>query len=83
MSLRGDGAVIIIKISDDGTGFDSDLLQTGYDPLERGFGLFSIREQLQHRGSSFEIDSGPGRGSVVTIAMPLAMNGKPEEEVSN
>ena len=72
VSLRGDGAVIQVTISDDGSGFDPDLLQTGYDPFERGFGLFSIREQLQHHGGRFEVDSAPGRGSEVTIEMPLA-----------
>ena len=83
VSLRSDGAVIKVKILDDGTGFDPELLQTGYDPFVRGFGLFSIREQLQHQGGTFEIDSGPGRGSAVTIVMPLSMAGKPEEEVSS
>ena len=81
VSLRGDGAAIMVKISDDGTGFDPDLLQSGYDPLENGFGLFSIREQLEHRGGAFKVDSGPGRGSEVTIVMPLAMTAQPAEEV--
>jgi len=81
VSLRGDDAAIMIKISDDGTGFDPDLLQSGYDPFESGFGLFSIREQLEHRGGTFEVDSGPGRGSTVTIVMPLAMTAQPAEEV--
>ena len=82
LSLRGDGAAIMVKISDDGTGFDPELLQTGYDPFERGFGLFSIREQLQHHGGTFEVDYGPGRGSEMTIVMPLAMTAEPSEEVS-
>ena len=81
VSLRGDGAAIMIKISDDGTGFDPDLLQSGYDPFESGFGLFSIQEQLEHRGGMFEVDSGPGRGSTVTIVMPLTMTAQPAEEV--
>ena len=81
VSLKGDGAAIMVKISDDGTGFDPNLLQSGYDPLESGFGLFSIREQLEHRGGIFEVDSGPGRGSEVTIVMPLAMTAQPAEEV--
>jgi PAS domain S-box-containing protein len=83
VSLQGDGAVIIIKISDDGTGFDPFLLQAGYDPLEHGFGLFSIREQLQHRGGTFDVDSALGRGSTVTIVMPLSMTTEPVEEVSS
>ena len=84
VSVNGDGAAILVSIFDDGTGFDPDLLQAGYDPFERGFGLFSIREQLRHHGGTFEVDSTPGRGSAVTIVMPLAPGGKPEEEeVSN
>jgi signal transduction histidine kinase len=82
VSLRGDGGVIMLNISDDGTGFDPYLLQAGYDPFERGFGLFSIREQLQHHGGTFELDSAPGRGSSLTIVMPLAMTFEPSEEVS-
>ena len=84
VSVNGDGAAILVSISDDGTGFDPDLLQAGYDPFERGFGLFSIREQLRHHGGTFEVDSAPDRGSAVTIVLPLAPAGKPEEEeVSN
>ena len=83
VSLRGDGAAIMVKISDDGTGFDPDLLQSGYDPFESGFGLFSIREQLEHRGGTFEVDSGPGCGSAVTIVMPLEMTTEPAAEVSS
>jgi len=83
VSLRGDGAAIMVKISDDGTGFDPDLFQSGYDPSERGFGLFSIREQIEHRGGMFEVDSGPDHGSEVTIVMPLAMTAQPEKEVSS
>jgi signal transduction histidine kinase len=71
----------MVKISDDGIGFDPDLLQFGYDPFESGFGLFSIREQIEHRGGMFEVDSAPGRGSAVTIVMPLAMTAQPAEEV--
>jgi PAS domain S-box-containing protein len=80
VSVHGDGAAILVSISDDGTGFDPDLLQAGYDPFERGFGLFSIREQLRHHGGTFNVDSAPDRGSEVTIVMPLAPAGKPAEE---
>ena len=81
LSLRGDGAAIMVKISDDGTGFDPDLLRAGYDPFKRGFGLFSIREQLQHHGGMFEVDPTPGCGSVLTIVMPLTIAADLAEEV--
>ena len=83
VSIQGDGDLIMLNISDDGIGFDPDLLQAGYDPFERGFGLFSIREQLQHYGGTFNVDSTPGRGSSLTIVMPLAMTTEPAEEVSS
>ncbi len=82
VSLHGDDATIMVKISDDGTGFDPTLLQAGYDPFESGFGLFSIREQLRQYGGTFKVDSGSARGSVVTIVMPLAMTTEPAKEVS-
>jgi PAS domain S-box-containing protein len=81
LSLRGDGAAIMVKISDDGRGFDPDLLRAGYDPFKRGFGLFSIREQLQHHGGMFEVDPTPGCGSVLTIVMPLTIAADLAEEV--
>ena len=82
MSLSGNEDMVLVKISDDGTGICSDLLQAGYDPMERGFGLFSIREQLTQYNGTFEIDSNPGRGSSVTIALPLKPTTEPKKEVS-
>ena len=82
VSLRGDDATIMVKISDDGTGFDPTMLQAGYDPFESGFGLFSIREQLRQYGGTFEVDSNPGHGSGVTISVPLSMTTEARKEVS-
>ena len=82
VSLRGDDATIMVKISDDGKGFDPILLQTGYDPFESGFGLFSIREQLRQYGGTFKVDSNPGHGGEVIISMPLAMTTEPRKEAS-
>ena len=62
--------LITLKITDNGAGFDPILLHEGFDPSERGFGLFSIQEQLQHLGGTMEIDSTPDQGSTVKIALP-------------
>ena len=64
---------IRIVIQDDGVGFDShkvssEVLRTS------GFGLFSIREQLEHLGGNFAIESEPGRGATVTVVVPLEGN---------
>jgi len=36
-----------------------------------GFGLFSIKERLQHLGGRFEIVSEPGQGTQVSLIVPL------------
>ena len=36
-----------------------------------GFGLFSIRERLEHLGGSFDIDSQPGKGTRARLRCPL------------
>jgi len=58
-----------IVVSDAGTGFDpADLRENNF---EVGFGLFSIRERLELIGGTFDLDSAPGRGTSVTLTVPM------------
>jgi PAS domain S-box-containing protein len=67
LSIRRDGARIHITVEDDGCGFNvSEKRHLGND-----FGLFSVRERLQHIGGNFEIESHPGRGTRLTLVAPL------------
>lgn len=45
----------------------------GFDPSQRrgGFGLFSIRERLELLGGQVEVDSAPGRGTRVSLTVPI------------
>ncbi len=70
VSIRKIGSRIRVSVEDDGVGFDSagaESLITGKD----AFGLFSIRERLEHLGGNLEIDSSPGCGCRITITSPL------------
>jgi signal transduction histidine kinase len=58
-----------VRVSDNGTGFDPTVLISERGTDSKGFGLFSIKEQLSLYGGSLEIDSGPGRGTRVTITI--------------
>jgi PAS domain S-box-containing protein len=58
-----------VEVSDDGVGFPA---VAGRPLSSRGYGLFSLRERLQHLGARLEIDPRPGRGSRVTLIAPLA-----------
>jgi len=55
-----------IVVKDDGIGFEH--LQSA---APSGFGLFNIRERLEHLGGRFEIESSVGRGCTVTLQAPL------------
>jgi PAS domain S-box-containing protein len=59
-----------IVIQDDGVGFDSGKVHSEVFRTSR-FGLFSIREQLEHLGGTFAIESEPGRGTTATVVVPL------------
>jgi PAS domain S-box-containing protein len=57
------------RIIDDGTGFDTHAALSG--ALSRGLGLIGMRERLVALGGSLSLSSSPGRGTVVTLDVPL------------
>jgi len=70
VSICRDDDNIYINVKDDGIGFKSPAM--GFNSGKtRGFGLFSIRERLNHIGGSVEIESKPGYGTHVTLAAPM------------
>lgn len=57
--------MVKLSVEDNGKGFDADLAGK-----EGGLGLKIIRERVEMLGGSFEIDSAPGKGSHVMVAVP-------------
>jgi PAS domain S-box-containing protein len=75
ISTRKSNDRIRITVEDDGVGFDvSSTITNAGDYTKGGFGLFNIRERLDHIGGSVDIRSRPGRGTRVTLTAPI--NGK-------
>jgi PAS domain S-box-containing protein len=66
-----------IVVSDEGVGFDPELLRAG-EWTDRGFGLTSLRERLELLGGRLEVDSAPGQGASFTIIAPLPETTDPE-----
>jgi signal transduction histidine kinase len=60
---RSEGG-IELSVQDNGTGFDAG--------RARGLGLLGMEERVHHLGGVFKIDSQPGRGTLLTISLPLA-----------
>jgi len=63
-------ADIHIAVTDNGIGFDIEQL-TQSDRQVSGFGLFNIRERLDHLGGQFQIHSQIGKGTTITLIAPL------------
>ena len=68
--IRKTGDNILIDVQDDGIGFDVSLI-TDFRKFPIGYGLFSIRERLNHLGGYFDIKSNPGKGATVSILVPI------------
>jgi signal transduction histidine kinase len=60
---------VFVVVEDDGVGFDMSL--PGRQWKRVGFGLFSVRERLSAVGGSYEFQSEPGRGTRITLSVPL------------
>ncbi len=64
---------IRICVADDGKGFNMQNIAS-MARKEAGFGLFSIRERINHIGGRLTVESKPGYGTKITLAAPLACN---------
>jgi signal transduction histidine kinase len=62
LSVHKEHESIRITVEDAGVGFNTTILEAHPDK-NRGFGLFSIRENLRYLGGELSIQSKPGRGT--------------------
>ncbi len=70
VTLESGDAVVDITVEDDGIGFDVGMIETR-SMRNIGFGLFSIRERLEHLGGGFWVESIPGVGTTVKLSAPV------------
>jgi signal transduction histidine kinase len=64
VSLHAAGAQLLLRISDNGAGFDSRVACGGV-------GLVSMRERCSAVGASFQVHSSPGNGTHIEVAIPI------------
>ncbi len=60
-----------LRVADEGSGFDVARAE-GSEGM--GFGLFSVRERVQAMGGTMAIESAPGKGTRVSVRLPLLGN---------
>lgn len=68
--IRREEGCIHVSVEDDGIGFDASATASA-QTLEGGFGLFSIRERLNHVAGELVIESELARGTRATLIAPL------------
>ena len=64
LRLTRAGRDVVLTIADDGRGRDPGQVDRG------GLGLVNMRERARQLGGTFELDSRPGRGTTVRVAVP-------------
>ena len=60
---------VVLRVSDDGRGFDPDHVQVLADVAH--FGLIAMRERVEALGGRFRVTTAPGQGTVVEARLPL------------
>ncbi len=75
ISVRQEPARLLLAVQDDGKGFDT--------RRARGLGLVGMAERVNHLGGTFEVESEPGRGTVLRVELPLAGRSVPAEVVAS
>lgn len=66
VSLEDDGSSVVLRITDNGRGFDPGGDFPGH------FGLRSMAERARKIGGVYVVESAPGAGSTVTVSIPRA-----------
>ena len=66
---RQDGCVIL-QIADNGQGFEPQMLEL-FDPHGKGLGLRGMQERASILGGEFQMQTAPGRGTIITLRIPV------------
>jgi PAS domain S-box-containing protein len=70
ITVEKTGQSVRVNVVDDGVGFDIHEVSSRSEHAQC-FGLFNIRERLEHLGGRLEVNSTLGRGTSVTVIAPV------------
>ncbi len=74
IEMRNDNSKLQITVEDNGIGFPE--ASVNYN----GYGLFNIRERMNHISGHFEIKSKPGKGTRVILLAPFKIDNNSKEK---
>lgn len=76
VTLACDRRTLRITVADDGVGADPETLRCE-DSDVCGTGLTTIRQRLRYFSGRMEVETAPGRGTAITLTLPLAAAPEP------
>lgn len=79
VTVEETGRQIRVQIGDDGSGFDVERTRARARRRNR-LGLMGMAERIALLGGGFDIDSGPGRGTTITLVLERWQPPKPEND---
>ncbi len=71
VDLRGKTDYIKLEIEDNGKGFDVQEVQNNKGE-EKGIGLMGMRERINLLDGDFQVQSSPGKGTRISVAIPIS-----------
>ncbi len=72
--LTGNENNLVIKVTDEGKGFDTRLVEARSINIESGRGFFNMHERTEYVNGHLEINSEPGKGTSVVLTVPVRVN---------
>jgi len=70
LSLKSVGSELIIKVSDKGSGFAAES-ESCESVAGTGFGLFNVSQRIKMLGGYCQVESQPGKGTIITLTLPV------------
>ena len=63
----------MLRISDDGNGFDTNILSNSLNKEDSGFGILGMRERVELLEGEFIIDSKINVGTIIRVKLPYSL----------
>ncbi len=77
--LEAGEETLLLRISDDGRGYDASTVTGIEETTGRGRGVFAMKERIRLLGGNCEVESVPGEGTTVTAEIPVKDVGDAED----
>jgi signal transduction histidine kinase len=63
VTVRQEDGSLFLSVEDDGGGFDHE--------KKRGLGMLGMEERVRQLGGHFEVQSAPGKGTILRVTLPI------------